>query len=53
MITNDELNLSMKEGADQQLDLTDKEYAILSEKYMNRKMDYAAAKNDTKGNMVK
>lgn len=53
MITNDELNLSMKEGADQQLDLTDKEYAILSEKYMNRKMDYAAAKNDTQGNMVK
>ena len=53
MITNDELNLSMKEGADQQLDLTDKEYATLSEKYMNRKMDYAAAKNDTQGNMVK
>ena len=53
MITNDELNLSMKEGADQQLDLTDKEYAILSEKYMNRKMDYAPAKNDTQGNMVK
>ena len=53
MITNNELNLSMKEGADQQLDLTDKEYAILSEKYMNRKMDYAAAKNDTQGNMVK
>ena len=52
MITNDELNLSMKEGADQQLDLTDKEYAILSEKYMNRKMD-SAAKNDTQGNMVK
>ena len=52
-LTNDELNLSMKEGADKQLDLTDKEYAILSEKYMNRKMDYAAAKNDTKGNMVK
>lgn len=53
MITNDELNLSMKEGAEQQLDLTDKEYAILSEKYMKRKMDYAAAKNDTQGNMVK
>ena len=53
MITNDELNLSMKEGADQQLDLTDKEYATLSEKYMNRKTDYAAAKSDTQGNMVK
>tara|TARA_R100001594_G_scaffold75090_1_gene109821 strand:+ start:416 stop:1336 length:921 start_codon:yes stop_codon:yes gene_type:complete len=53
MITNEDFNYSMKEAAQKTPDLSDKKYAELTKKYMQRKREYADAGNDSEGTAKK